>query len=206
MTEEEGIRRKTERRNIISSVFVSVLIGLAFQEMVPPVRESVRASGITLGTTIFFVIFFLTSMRFFIGNQLHLVSDSLLKMKGVVWFYDLLWIIIQTTVLIFLGGIASVEASRVARVSFVGLLIVLYVVDVLWIISQWLLGKFFGSWHREFIPWVWAGLNISLIVGMAIVRCGVSDPYSKSMLLPVLVMNVAAFVIDVVLSDYYDVI
>jgi len=204
MEQEKVIRGKSERRNIISSVFVSVLIGLAFQEMVLPVRESVRTAGITLGTTVFFIIFFLTSMRFFIGNQLHLISDGLLKMKGIVWFYDLIWIIIQTTFLIFLGGVASVEASRPARISFIGLLIALYTADVVWIISQWMLGKFFQSWRRGFIPWMWVILNSSLIISMTVVRCFTGDLYSKTMLISLLIMNVAAFMIDVVISDYFD--
>lgn len=216
--QEEVIRSKSERRNIISSVFVSVLIGLAFQEMVPPVRNSVRAAGITLETTVFFIIFFLTSMRFFIGNQLHLISDGLLKMKGIVWFYDLIWIIIQTTLLIFLGGVASVEASRPARINFIYILILLYAADVVWIISQWMLGEifekisqrtpkeFFQGWRRDFIPYKWAILNSLLIISMTVVYYFTGDLYSKTMLIWMLILNVVAFVFDVVITNYFDLI
>ena len=50
MTDEKV--KKAEKRNLLSSFFITVLIGLAYQEMVSPVRESVRASGITLGTVV----------------------------------------------------------------------------------------------------------------------------------------------------------
>ncbi len=323
MSEPEQIDPKATRRNVISSVFVSVLIGLAFQEMILPVRDSVRTAGITLGTTIYFSIFFLTSMRFFIGNQLHLISDNLLHMKGTVWFYDLFWIIVQTTALIFLGGVSSVEANRASKVGFVDLLVVLYACDVLWIVSQWVLGKLgsplfrvsdlkdpsglavklrdnrdpvsqylrgqfsleaqrqieqhdgsstqsgslksalvvelnqllkdpglfderrfaqirlsektrklieqkpqreglislnrllleeaypheiFTGWKRSVIPWKWAALNTGQIIGILIAMGATGDTSSDAFLWLLLTLSVLAFFIDVLLSDYYDVI
>jgi hypothetical protein len=199
-------KQQTERRNFLSSIFVVILIGLAYQEMVAPIRESVRSSGVTLGTVILFSVFFLTSMRFFMGNQLHLMSEGLLKMKGEVWFYDLMVIIFQTTTMVFLGGVSSVEASRSAKIGFVELLVALYAIDVLWILSQWGLGKVLKDWRRSFIPWAWGILNTVLIIGMVLLRLAVGDLYSNSGLIWLGILNGIAFVIDVMLVDYYDVL
>jgi hypothetical protein len=207
MSKTDRKKEKTERRNVLSSIFVVILIGLAYQEMVTPVRESVRANGITLGTSIIFFIFFMTSMRFFIGNQLHLMSDGLLKLKGRVWFYDLLCIILQTTILVFLGGVSSVQASRSAKIGFVGLLIVLYSADVLWILSQWLLGIVFKKgWRRDFIPWGWFILNIILVACMLMLYFTGRDLYSDTLLIWLGILNGVAFIVDVILVDYYDVL
>jgi hypothetical protein len=64
----------TNKRKLISSIFITMLIGISYKEMLAPVSNSVRASGFTAGTMFLAIIFFLTSMRFFIGNQLHLLS------------------------------------------------------------------------------------------------------------------------------------
>jgi len=145
-------------------------------------------------------------MRFFIGNQLHLISKTLASMSGKVWFYDLMVIILQTVALIFLGGVSSVEASRTARIDFVEILIALYAIDVLWITSQWALGKIFPSWRREFIPWAWGILNTVLIVCMTLLWLIVDDLYSSTGLIWLGILNGVAFVVDVILVDYYDIL
>ena len=47
-----------EKRNIIASVFIAMLIGMAYVEMFTPVRESVRADGVTAGTLFLAFTFF----------------------------------------------------------------------------------------------------------------------------------------------------
>ena len=200
MTTEKA--RKAEKRNLLSSFFVALLIGLAYQEMIPPVRESVRASGITLGTFVLFSIFFLTSMRFFIGNQLHLLSESLARMPGNVWLYDLMVIIAQSVAFIFLGGICSLEANRSATIGFIEILIAIYVIDVIWIVSQWIIGKLKAKCKREFIPWAWGILNTVLVV-LLVVLSIICDLYAGIGLICLFVLNLAAFVVDVILVDYY---
>ncbi len=199
-------RKQREKRNFLSTIFVVILIGLAYQEMIVPVRESIQMSGITLSTVILFSIFFLTSMRFFIGNQLHLTSEVLLEMKGEVWFYDLMVIILQTTIMVFLGGVSTAEASRRAKIGFAELLTALYVVDVLWIVSQWALGKIFRNWRRSFIPRAWGILNTALIVLMVVLRLTMGDLYSGIGLILLGIVNGIVFVIDVMLVDYHDVL
>lgn len=204
MTKINERKQQIERRNIISSVFVGILFGLAYAEMVPSVRASILSKGITFDTSILFVIFFLTSIRFFIGNQLHLVSTRLVKLPGKIWFYDFIVIVIQTIVLIFLGSICSYESCINAKIGFFGLLVVLCLVDIVWICTQWLLGQLFSSWQRPFIPYAWAILNSSLVVGILLVIWIVKNSYSFIALCLLAILNVIAFIVDVILVDHYD--
>jgi len=201
---ENTKKQQIEKRNLLSSFFVTLLIALAYQEMITPVRESVRTSGFTLETFLLMSVFFLTTMRFFVGNQLHLLSESLVTMPGLVWFYDLMIIIIQSVVLTFLGGVSSVEANRQTPVDFVQLLIILYVIDVAWIISQWILGKILPKWRRVFIPWAWGILNSILVICIQAFRFFVNDIYSTFGIVVLFVLNLIGFIVDVVLVDYYD--
>lgn len=201
---EDAKKQQIEKRNLLSSFFVTLLIALAYQEMIVPVGESVRTSGMTLGTFLLMTIFFVTTMRFFVGNQLHLLSESLVKMPGLVWFYDLMVIIIQSVVLTFLGGVSSVEVNRQTSVDFIQLLIILYVIDVAWIISQWILGKILPKWRRAFIPWAWAILNSILVICIVALGFFVDDKYSTFSIIILFVLNFIGFIVDVVLVDYYD--
>jgi hypothetical protein len=201
---EDAKKQQIEKRNLLSSFFVTLLIALAYQEMIVPVGESVRTSGMTLETFLLMTIFFVTTMRFFVGNQLHLLSESLVKMPGLVWFYDLMVIIIQSVVLTFLGGVSSVEVNRQTSVDFIQLLIILYVIDVAWIISQWILGKILPKWRRAFIPWAWAILNSILVICMVALGFFVDDKYSTFGIIILFVLNFIGFIVDVVLVDYYD--
>jgi|GEM_PF-2252914 len=204
MPMEDAKKQQIEKRNLLSSFFITLLIALAYQEMITPVRESVRTSGMTLGTFLLMTIFFVTTMRFFVGNQLHLLSESLVKMPGLVWFYDLMVIIIQSVVLTFLGGVSSVEVNRQTSVDFIQLLIILYVIDVAWIISQWILGKILPKWRRVFIPWAWAILNSILVICIVALGFFVDDKYSTFGIIILFVLNLIGFIVDVVLVDYYD--
>lgn len=197
----EAATQRAEKRNLLSSFFVTVLIGLAYQEMVTPVRESVRASGITAGTSILMVIFVLVSIRFFIGNQLHLLDEQLIGLPGFVWFYDLMWVIAQCIALIFLGGVCSVEVNQKIHIGFIELLVALYVIDVVWIESQWLLGALMPSWSRPSIPWEWAVVNAALVLAMVLMQRFAADAYATRSLLALLAFNAVAFAIDLFLVD-----
>jgi hypothetical protein len=203
VTDTGGLaQEQVERRNLITSIFVVILIGIAYQETVSPVRTSIRQSGVTLGTLSLFIIFFLTSLRFFIGNMLHLMSTELCQMKGYVWFYDFMVIVLQSTLLIFLGGNASMEQNEIARIDFVQLLVLLYLLDVLWIVSQWFMGKIMSSWRRSFIPWAWCILNTALIASVTVINSWTHGTYSALGYILLLLTNVVAFIVDVILVDY----
>lgn len=195
-----------EKRNIISSVFIAMLMGIAYQEMLSPVRDTVRNSGVSLGTVFLAGSFFLTSLRFFIGNQLHLLSDTTVGMRGDIWLFDFVAITLQSVFICFLGGVATIDVSRVIRIDFYDIVIILYLIDIVWIIAQSLLGVFIKSWRRQFVPWAWGALNSLLLFGIVAIQHGFSDPFSNAALATMLGLNVAAFVADMILIDYYDVI
>src|SRR4051794_33672070 len=90
-------RRVIERRNIVSSIFVVALIAIAFHEMVIAVHNTLQTHGASWNLFYLTLVFFLTSLRFFMGNQLHLIDYRLLQMKGIVWFYDFMVLVFQTT-------------------------------------------------------------------------------------------------------------
>jgi hypothetical protein len=134
------------------------------------------------------------------------LTNRTLYRSGTVWFYDFLVIVLECTVLIFLGGNSSPEANRIARIDFVQLLVLLYSVDVLWIISQWIMSKVASSWHRDRIPLGWCSLNAALIVGTILVHIGMNGTYSNLGYTLLLAMNIGAFVIDVLLMDHYQLV
>jgi len=204
--ELDSKKEHAEKRYLVSTFFVALLIGLAYQEMVTPVRETVRASGITFSTFALVSIFFFVSIRFFIGNQLHLLSGGLAKLPGLVWLYDLVVIVTQCVVLVFMGGDSTVAQNQNAVIGFIDLLVTLYVIDVLWIISQWILGKIIPTWKRGFLPWGWGVLNAVLVIFIFALKFIVGDIYSTTGLAWLLGLNFIAFLVDVVLVDYYDAI
>jgi hypothetical protein len=199
--------QQMEKRNLLSGFFVTLLIGLAYQEMIACVKGVLQTNAFNYQIIFLPAIFFFVSVRFFVGNQLHLLGDTLLKLPGLAWLYDLMVIIVQCIVLVLLGGVASVEANRAAPIKFLDLLILLYVIDVLWVASQWGLGKALRSWRRPFVPWAWAILNTVLIVLLFVLDRIFGDAiYSAAGRTCLLVLNVLGFLVDVVLVDYYDVV
>ena len=205
---KEGKARKAlvEKRNLISSVFVAMLLGVAYQEMLDPVRDSVRSSGLRPVTVFLALSFFFTSIRFFIGNQLHLLSASSENIRGDIWLYDFLVIVIQSIFICFLGGASTEEVNRVAHVNFYDLLIVLYLLDILWVLSQAVLGNLIKAWERSSIPWPWAILNTALLVGTFIIYQSFTDAFGFWSLATLAALNIAGFLIDIILLDQYHIV
>jgi hypothetical protein len=199
-------KSRVEKRNLLSSFFITLLIGIAYQEMISGTSKSILESGITVNILLLILIFFLTSMRFFIGNQLHLLSDALLKLPGLVWLFDLMIIIIQSIMLILLGSSIKVDTYSNYRIGFFELIVTLYVIDIFWIISQWLIGKLFFVWKRKTIPWAWAILNSSLVVILIILDLSMENIYSLKGLVFILIFSVLGFIADIVLIDNYKIL
>lgn len=190
------LESRAKRREILPSIFVVLLlIGIAYQEMVDVVRDSVRSQVFTTSIILLFTVFFLTTMRFFVGDQLHLQSEEMQVASGFIWFFDLMVIVLQVTIIIFLGGLASLGASYSSPIVF-GLLIALYSFDVSWIVLQYLMGKLSDAWKRRFIPWRWGLLNTILIILMSIIYYVAGGFYSDSALLVLSIINTIGFVAD----------
>src|SRR5438094_3004302 len=96
----EGGRDKREQRAFIVTILVAAMTGVAFQEMVSAVGEEFRSGALTIGTLLLALVFFLTTIRFFVGAALHLTSNDLVKAPGFIWMYDLVFILFETLLLI----------------------------------------------------------------------------------------------------------
>jgi hypothetical protein len=195
-----------ERRVSVASTFVSMLIALAFSEMVLPVKASIAKDGFTLGTSLLVVVFFLTTLRNWIGNELYLRRPDVVSSVGKIWLFDFIVIVVESIILVFLATTCSETAAREARVGFVEILLILYAVDVLWVLSMWarqvLLGWLQPSIQTNKIPWWWAGQNFLLIVLIGPLGWLAGDFYSPEMLMWLTFTHFGAFIHSVILYDF----
>jgi len=200
------MNRQIDKRNLLSSFFITVLIGIAFQEMIYTIKTPIINDGITINNSFLGLTFFLVSIRFFIGNQLHLFSESFLKSPGLLWLFDLIIIIVQSIILIFLGGLCIVNKNINTSIGFKEFLVILFSIDVFWLFAQWIMGKIVRTWKRHSIPWEWAILNGVLLLFLILINVIIDDVYSDLGLFLLMSTNLIAFIIDVILIDHYDTI
>lgn len=216
MDGEDLDARVQRRRHLISQVLVAGLIAVAYAEPVDVVHEALQKHGVSIQSLALFVVYFLTALRFFIGDILHLDEDELTAGQDagaeVRWFYDLSFIVLECVTLIFLGSVASLGESAASRVSFFDFLALLLIADLVWISSMGLLdwqsrrqadSRFWRLWRRGQVPYGWAALNGILL--LAVWALGfMSDLTPSAGKLWVLVgLTVVAFVIDVFVLNYY---
>lgn len=198
------MKKQIENRNLLSSFFITLLIGIAFQEMINTIKTPIINNGVTINNSFLGLTFFFVSIRFFIGNQLHLSSVSYLQLPGLLWLYDLIVIIVQSTILIFLGSLCTVPMNLNITLGFKEFLVLLFSIDVFWIISQWMMGIIVKPWKRDKIPWIWAALNAILLAFIILIDYIFEDIYSDLGLTFLLVANLIAFIFDVILIDPFD--
>src|ERR1700694_1687074 len=194
-----------ENRNTLAEVLIGALTAVAFEEMVRAVHESVAHNGFAVKTLALPVIFALTTIRFLMGNLLHLIKDPPRNGEatndGLAWFGDLMVIVVLATVLAFLGGLTAGEESVKLNFSFFDVLCVVYVIDALWIIlALWIRG-------RE-VPWGWLILDVAMLLAtLVIYGClGGAAAYSEIGLAVFVIANAAAFGFDVWLQRKYGLI
>lgn len=197
---------RLEKRNLLSSFFITILIGIAFHEMINTIKSPIISDGVTINNSCLGLTFFFVSIRFFIGNQLHLSSDSFLKLPGLLWFYDLIVIIVQSTILVFLASVSTVNLNLNITLGFKEFLVILFSIDIFWIFSHWFMGKIVTRWKRKKILWEWAALNAILITFLILIDFLLDDVYSDFGLLLLFLVNLIAFILDVILIDYFDTI
>jgi hypothetical protein len=195
-TQQPGHRDRRGQRTLIVSILVAAMTGIAFQEMVVGVGDDFRRGGL-LAT-----VFSLTAIRFFVGAVLHLTSSDLLEAAGFIWMYDLLFILLETLLLIFLGGSTSIRRSDG---GFTFLLALLLIVDMLWVGSQSLIGRVRGRYLRREIPWKWFWVNAGVVLAMGVTQhLGWPGMYGGTWGIAALaVINVVAFVVDLFTVDQY---
>jgi hypothetical protein len=194
-------------RNLVSSVFVTLLISLAFEQMIYRVQDVLRTDAFNYQLIFLPATFFFVAVRFFVGDQLHLLGKGLQKLPGLTWLYDLMVIIFECIFLVLLGGLTSVASNRQTPIRFLDILTLLYIIDVLWVVSQWAVGKVVPSWRRQFIPWAWAILNGVLTLFMlALDMIFGNTIYNTIGMSFILGINVLGFIVDMILVDYYQIV
>ena len=106
----------------------------------------------------------------------------------------------QTICIVFLGSFCSVQANRYSSIGFLQFLLILYVIDVVWIISLVILNNLSDYFKRDYfkrppesIPVKWACLNTSLVFAIIILNFIVSDLYSITGLVWLLFLNLIGF-------------
>jgi hypothetical protein len=211
-TPAEEARR---RRTLISQVLVAGLIAVAYSEPVGAVTQAFDKHGVNVKTLAWLIVYVATVLRFFVGDILHLEKADLVAPEAELrWFWDISFIVMQCIVLIFAGAVTTIYASATAGVTFVDYLLVLYALDVIWIVSVRTFHAF-GTMSRsptmfrlmvrkdDMPPVWWAVINIAL--GFTMWRFGLvaRHPHiTNYQLEAVLAANALAFVADVFLIRY----
>lgn len=144
-----------KRRQIISYPLVTTLNGLALKNMMESVSKMMINYGFSIPFEVFIftIVFFVTILRFFIGNILHLRSLEEHKTRAAIWFYDLLAITFESMLFILMSYFIY---NR--DVYFAPILSILCIVDALWVFSM------FPHWRRRQrpeMPWGWGMINLA---------------------------------------------
>jgi hypothetical protein len=146
-----------ERKNVLAEVLIGSLTAVAFEEMVRAVRESLKSvtemasfcstenHGTAFGTGALALIFALTTIRFLIGNMLHLIwepkSPEARERREQTWFWDLLVIVAQAVTLAFLGGLSGREENVSRPFDFLLVLCFVFFIDGCWTLVHWVSEK-----------------------------------------------------------------
>lgn len=192
------------RKTIISSFFITVLTGIAFDQSTEPLWEIFKEKGLFLGMDWIMPYIFVTiTIRFFIGNQLHLLSiEKEPELFEWIWLFDFVFILSEAFILIFAGKACSLNASLSAKTGFFFFIGALLIVDILWVSLQITLGEISVKWKRKKAPLGWLILNTFGVLSL-ITLTHFDVLYNKiGLILSGTIFTVAA-VVDVLMIDYY---
>jgi hypothetical protein len=170
------------QRNAAATAFIGILVGLAFQEAVVPVRTSVSTSGPSFVTGCLFLIFLLVSLAAFIAAYYSLILGNFERLG---WLLQFSMHVLSSVVLIFMGGVASAEASAAARYGFIDLLFLYALIGAGWSVATLValpraLRRFLAPYTRVAMAWLAVILWVQL---------GVDDRYAT---VPIAVLAAAS--------------
>ncbi len=126
VTQQEQIRVV---RNAAATAFIGLLIAIAFQEMVAPVKASLDRSGITFNDIALSTAFFVLATATFLFGQYNLLFVAY---QGFEWLANFLFYTLECLLFIFLGGETTVSASKLGRFGFFDYLLVYFVLETVW--------------------------------------------------------------------------
>jgi hypothetical protein len=219
-----------EKISHLGELLIVIFYAEAYQQAATNFIEAYKQSGLSLGPVLLFVIFFTVTVRFFVGNHLHLAderwNEKLPESKNEetrwtteqcrrdLYYFDALFIVLESLAMIVLGGVGSVEASVKL---LAGVLIFISGVDVVWICFQWLLDLFLRRWPCKTPPALasgryrpstklhkWLFLNIGVIIALGFpLLCSWNERLSAKTLCEITAINVAAFLIDIFVCNLF---
>ena len=156
----ENQGRSKNNKIMDKQVFIPLLIGLSTAGLVSglnPLYDIIhneRPLEFILFVTP--IIFYVTNMRFTIGNLIHLASHE--KKTNLLWRASWALMIFQHSTMIFLGGFTGKSTEELFFYILTGLLIV----DIIWVTIAIIIGKKNGDEQRP--HYGWAAINIFSIV------------------------------------------
>jgi hypothetical protein len=225
-------------------LLIVIFYAEAYREAVTNGLDHFHDEGSILWPVLLFFIFFFVTVRFFVGNYFHLADKNWDEKRKTatneevarwenswtrsLYFFDTLFIVLESLAMILLGGLATVGSS--VRL-LAALLIIPPCIDVIWICcrslfdwllrSKWVFNLFKSIFRlpdssngpspapfEQFTPHVkvhiWALLNIMVIIFLGYpLYCSWNPILSTRILWGILGINFAAFVLDVIVIDLF---
>lgn len=193
-----------KRRTIISSFFITVLTAIALDNCVDAVLKMFAERGLSPNIDwVLPYIFIVTIIRFFMGNQLHLLNiEKQPTLYEGIWLFDFIFIVGESLLFIFVGKTCALENDLNPRQAFFSFIKFLLLIDVLWISLQILMGRVKKKWKREVVPWGWGLLNICTVLFLFLFSCKNILYKDTGLILSGVLFTIAAY-IDIKLIDHY---
>lgn len=193
-----------KRRTIISSFFITVLTAIALDNCADAISKMFAERGLSPNIDwVLPYIFIVTIIRFFMGNQLHLLNiEKQVSLSEWIWLLDFTVIVVESLLFIFIGKTCSLENGLKVKQTFFSLIIILLLVDVVWISLQILMGRVKKKWKREVVPGGWGLLNMCTVLFLILFSYENILYNNAELILFGALFTIAAY-IDVKLIDHY---
>jgi hypothetical protein len=188
------------RKSLVSYFWITTFSVFAAQYAANNLKNIIDTYGIRTGITYMAVpfVFFLTLIRFSIGNILHIRGLEKKGLSPYIWLGDFTVIFLESIIFLLLGIYSWGNDIR-----FLKLLMILCFIDALWIITM--IPLYLKKKRPEPLPWAWALLNIvGGIYLVATIYAGLPVPFTNAASYGVFVLwFLISFICDVVLIDHY---
>ncbi len=139
----DNINKESNLTNTVMFTFMTFMVGVAFKVMYDSIQSKLINDKLDWITVCLVILFILNCFRFLIGNVVLIkIKDYMGIFKG--WYIDLNIIIVQVILLMLLAGTIDTQPPFYIDghvVSFLHILLCLYVTDTFWIIGYLLKAK-----------------------------------------------------------------
>ena len=197
---EHQLNPPCPRKSLVSYFWITTFSVFAAQYAADGLRKIIDIYGIRVGIGHMAIpfVFYLTLIRFSIGNILHIRGLEKKGLSPLIWLSDFSVIFLESIIFLLLGIYSWGNDLR-----FLRLLMILCFVDVVWILTM--IPTYLKKKRPEPLPWAWGLLNV--VGGIYLVATIYADlpvPFSSDIGYGVFVLwFFASFIIDVILIDHY---